>query len=464
MNRISLSPSLVVAWVLLAACGSNDNRAEPSSSGGVAGQASAGGSAGSGGDAIGGGEAGAGGGSRPSDDPRVVYLNEASTNWAMARGYPRGTSYNPHERELNPNTVASVIVRWRAPSESRPLVQHDHRIFASYVEALEASDGTPLWTNSRATRSAVYCSGLLFQTYRGIQGIEPTNGEHRFDIPSADEATLLFGSAVAKGSAVVVPVLFQNWAAFPGEYLTDYRVFDVTTRLTRVVHTNFVSLVPPAITAGRAYTPALVPRLADGSIHWDYVVQALALDPELALAGWSSVIDQDVPAAAPSAGAAVIGGRVFASSADGNAIVALEQKTGEALWRARTRVAVRSLATTFDQVVVAGDVAPNVSRVEAYNPATGASLYATELHGGLGGNIAIGGQVIYVGTTSGELHMLHLETGALLNSVALGGSVTDPIVTRGRVFVATGEAVYSLGLEDAELAPESPESPEVETE
>ncbi|MFZ5893504.1 MAG: PQQ-binding-like beta-propeller repeat protein [Myxococcota bacterium] len=460
MSRLTAAYLLTSLWLLFSACGSSEDDAKQSvtQTGGMGGQISGQAGEGGAGDHP---EGGAGG--KPRTDPRTVYLNETSTNWAMARGYPRGTSYNPHERELNPNTVAELVVRWRSPSESWPLVQHDHRIFASYVEAFEASDGTPLWTNSRSTRSAVYCAGVLLQTYRGIQGVEPTTGAHRVDIPAAaGDAELLFGPATAKGSDAVFPVLFQNWSAFPGEYLTEFRIFNAETRLTRLLRSDFVSLAPVAITGGRIYTPTLVPRSAGANVHWDYAVQAVALDPDSGLTGWSFVLDADTLAAAPQIGVAVIAGRVFAANADGGALVALDQKTGEIVWRSPTRVAIHSLAATFDQIVIAGSRDAQTTIVEAYEPAQGKLLYSSPVRGALSGQIAIAGQIVYVGTDSGELHMLHADSGELLGSIELGGVVTDPIVTRGRIFVATGQAVYSLGLPDAELAPE--EVPDVGAE
>lgn len=447
------------AVVLLAlyACGESKHPDAETAAGGSAGNTSA--SAGMGAEMPEGtaGEGGAAG--AHSTDPRVVYLNETSTNWAMSRGYPRGTAFNPHERELNPDTVAELEVRWSAPSESSPLVQHDRRIFASHVESLDAASGTPLWTNARSTRKAVYSTGLLVQTYRGIQGVDPTTGEHRIDIPAAaNDGSLLFGPATAKGADLVFPVLFQSWAKFPGEYTSEYRVFNIDSQLTRIVHVDFVSLAPVSLTAGRLYTPTLRPRSEAGQVHWDYAVAATSFDPDQPVSEWTTLLERDADAVAPELGVAVIAGRVFAASASGNEVVALDQKTGEIEWRAPTGVAIQSFATTFDQVVVAG-AAGAETVIETYEPASGAPLYSTRLSGALSGQIAVGGRVVYVGTASGELHMIHAETGELLASILLGGVVTDPVVTRGRVFVATGEAIYSLGLPEEALAPEVNDNP-----
>jgi outer membrane protein assembly factor BamB len=386
----------------------------------------------------------------PSNDERQKYFNETSTNWSMMRGYPRGTAYNPYERELNAKTVGDLHVLWQTPSGSYPLIQSGERLVASHVTAVNAADGGILWTDAGAvgTRSGVVCKGAVYQTYDGIRGVNLTTGIPRVDIDRREEdATSLFGVAVAKGSALVFPVLFKDWAALGGAETTTYRVFDVVTKILGYLNRGFVSLAPAAITSGKIYVPGLTATTDREVVHWDYSIFSMPLDPADAAAGWSTPIDEDVEAKAPETSVAVIGGRVYAVNASGREVVAIDQKSGKLLWRAQTDSVITTLGATFDFVYVAGARTDKTSVLQAFSTANGGAKFSTSLgQRTLVGQLAIGGDVVYIGSNDGQLSAVSALDGLLLQQIKVGGSVSNPVVARGRVFVATGESIVSLGV------------------
>jgi outer membrane protein assembly factor BamB len=391
-------------------------------------------------------ETGGTGGAGAAADDEEAYFNETSTNWAMVRGYPRGTAYNAHERELNRNTVARLQATWQSPSESYPLIRHGDRVFASHVEGFDADRGTTLWTNTRSETEPVYCGGYLYQTQRRVRAFNPRNGELTFESSeSAADAATLFGAATAKGSLIIFPTVFKGWSEAPGDYDSDYRLFDSGTKLTRVVRTGVVTLAPAAATAGRLYFPALRPTGSAPDTAWEYGISSLAFDETANGDDWFEAVDPEGTIVEPTIGVAVLASRVFGLTADRAGMAALNQKTGEVLWRQAFTSEKSSFATSFDAVIAAGSSEDGIV-IEGLEPSSGEPLFERTLEGTLAGGIAVGGEVVYVGSEEGMLYALGARDGELLASLELDGPVRSPIVTGGRVFVATGRSAYALGV------------------
>lgn len=399
---------------------------------------------------------------KPSDDERQKYFNETSTNWSMFRGYPRGTAYNPYERELNPASVGDLRVLWRTPSASYPIVQTGDRLLASHVAAFAAADGANLWARDDEASSwrSVVCKGSVYQAHDGILGLNVRTGTPTVEIArTAEDGSLLFGVGVAKDSAVIFPVLFQNWSAFAGAQTTTYRVFDAAAKIVSYVRTGFVGLAPASVTGGRIYAPGLSPTSASDGVHWSYSIFSIALDPTAQdpRYRWATRINDDVEAKAPELGVAVINGRVYATGANARELVALDQKSGALLWRTSVDGTVASLAATFDFIYAAGAKSDGSAFVQAFSASNGAPGFSTALGASaLSGHLAVAGDVLYTGSSDGNFYAIDARNGSLLKQIALGGQVTDPVVSRGRVFVATGEAIVALGLDSTDAAAPDP--------
>lgn len=394
------------------------------------------------------------------EDERKKYFNETSTNWSMVRGYPRGTAYNPYELELNSSTVNDLRVLWQSPSKSSPLIQSGDRVLASHVAALQAADGSTLWSleGVESSQAGVVCKGAVYQTGDGIVATNVTSGKTVVNISPADqdEATL-FGPPIAKDSKVIFAALSQDWSVQAGTRVTEYRAFDAATKLTSYVRGGFVSLSPAAVTSGQLYAPGLTASSSDGAVHWAYSIFSVPVDPADAGAKartWTALINATAEAKAPEVGVAVIGGHVYAPGSGGHEVVSLEQRSGKLLWRKQTECAIESLATTFDYVYVAGARDDGTVIVQAFAATDGSPKFSIPLAAAtLTGRLALGGDVLYAGLSDGNLYALGAATGAVIKRISLGGSVSDPIVSRARVFVANGEAVSALGVTDA-LGPE----------
>ena len=382
------------------------------------------------------------------DDERTRYLNETSTNWAMTRGYPRGTAYNPFEQELNPSTVHGLQVLWQADSSAEFVIQHSGRAFSSSGDAYDLATGELLWSTEQTLPNAVVCKGALFAVGASIEKRSPSSGELTgsadlgmpdalFSLPTAKDSSVVFATANAAATDATEP---------GGAYLA----YDVVAQTTRTVDTpgsDYRTLAPAALTSGMLYAPALEP--AAGGFR--YLAFGAVFDANAAQQRnpWATVIDEGIPSPAelPRLGAMVIGARVLLPSADRHALVSLDQRTGALAWRSTAASSIDSLAVDFDYAYVAGSDEQGQLVVQGFDVSSGAAHFTQTLGAGtVTGQIAVGGEVLYLGSSAGELIALDASTGAVLTRVALGGSVGNPIVSSGKVFTSNGEQVVALGL------------------
>jgi len=380
----------------------------------------------------------------PADD-YANYRNETSTNWSMSRGYPRNTAFNPFEQELAPDTAAGLQEIWHIDNTAPTLIQHAEQIFTNTGQAYGTNSGTFQWA-ADSLPNPVFCKGLVFGTGTIVQGYQPANG-----MPSPDTgipAATQFGLPTAKDSSLIFAGVTD---ADEGLYFTYNVVSNELATLTMPYRT----LAPAALTANQIYAPGL-----DSSSN--YVVTATTFDQTVATKRkeWSTVIDRIDPgldpaaAAVPTLGVMVIGARVFGPSAAGDAVFALDQRSGALIWRTAAIPQIVSLAASFDYVYAAGSDAEGQLVVQAFASGSGTSRFVVKLGSArLTGQLAIGGGMLYLGTNAGELVAIEAATGVVSKRLQLGGVVGDPLVTGGRVIAATGERIVALGLPPAPVTP-----------
>jgi len=388
------------------------------------------------------------GGSNGHNDnkDRDDYLNETSTNWAMTRGYPRGTAYNPFEEELNANTVQRLETLWQADSDARFVIQHGERVFSSAGAAYDLATGDELWSTGETLPNSVVCKGVLLSAASEVVGRAPDSGDLRQSYDLGAEALALVGRPVAKDQSIYFGTVNESWQE--GRFIA----YDVVERASRRVVTPsdaYVSIAPVALTGGQLYAPALEPKRAGG---FQYVAFAATLDPsaEPKKTDWATIIDahieDDEQLDLPQVGAMVLAARVFVPSADRRELVALDQRTGKVLWRSAT-AQISSMAVDFDAAYIAGTDDAGKLAVEGFAVSSGKRRFSQSLgRAGVTGSLVLAGEVLYVGSSAGELLVIGAASGELLNRVELGGVVNDPIVTHGRVFTSNGEQVFALGL------------------
>jgi outer membrane protein assembly factor BamB len=380
-----------------------------------------------------------------ADEPseRERYLNETTTNWAMVRGYPRGTAYNPHERELSLQTVADLQVRWEVASDAASVIQHGERAFASDGSAYQLESGELLWANPLEA-SSVVCKGLVVSTGARIDGRLAGTGAMTLQ-SSVDDGMVAFGPPTAKDGKVVFTGVAEGWES--RDEPTSGRVFsyDVAARAVEEMELPYLTLAPAALSNGQLYSTAI--DSTTGAL--ELVAFAVTIDSETAgrRREWATVIGGQASRALPSRGVAVLDGHVFVASGDGREILSLEQRSGAVAWRSPSVAAITSFAVNFDDVYTVGSDDSGELWVQSFAAGSGALRYSRALgQGEAKGQLAIGGDVLYLGTTSGELIALSAGTGNVLKRVELGGELGSPLVARGLVLLTTGTRIVALGL------------------
>ncbi len=380
-----------------------------------------------------------------ADEPseRERYLNETTTNWAMVRGYPRGTAYNPHEQQLSLQTVADLQIRWEVASDAASLIQHGERVFASDGSAYDLESGELLWANPLEA-SSVVCKGLVVSTGSRIDGRLTGTGAATLQ-SSVSDGMVAFGPPAAKDGKVVFSGVAEGWES-RGEP-TPGRVFsyDVAARAVDEMEVPYLTLAPAALSNGQLYSTAIDP--AAGA--FELVAFAVTIDSQTAgkRREWATVIGGQASPELPSRGVAVLDGHVFVASGDGREILSLEQRSGAVAWRRPSIATISSFAVNFDDVYTVGSDDNGELWVQSFAAGSGALRYSQALgQGEAKGQLAIGGDVLYVGTTSGELVALSAGTGSVLKRLGLGGEVASPLVARGSVLLTTGTRIVALGL------------------
>jgi outer membrane protein assembly factor BamB len=150
-------------------------------------------------------------------------------------------------------------------------------------------------------------------------------------------------------------------------------------------------------------------------------------------------------------GPVVSQGRVLLQTA--TELIALEETTGAVLWRTPLPAApTGDMSVTSERILVPSATATGV-RLSAFSLANGGSLFTTTIGTGqLSGNLAVGGDVLWLGENDGLLYAASIANGATLASFDLsqGGQfklIGNPIVANGHVYVSNTKAVFALGLE-----------------
>jgi outer membrane protein assembly factor BamB len=389
-----------------------------------------------------------------SASERTNYENETSTNWSMSRGYPRNTAFNPFEQELAPDTVSNLQEVWHVDSTAPSLIQHADQIFSSTGQAYGTHHGTMLWAVDTLA-NPVFNKGLVFGTGSAIQGYSPGTGTAAPNYTATGgDATTQFGVPTAKDSSIVFAAVTDPSAsdAASGPYVT----YDVSSNQVSSLSLSpslalggLSTLAPAALTAGQLYAPGIVP--VDGG-GLNYVVFAATFGSSTGAKRkeWATVIDTldpSAPAQPPELGVMVINARVFGASAAGDAVFALDQRSGALAWRTPAVVHIASLAATFDYVYAAGSDVNGQLVVQAFATGSGKGRFAVKLGAAqLTGQLAVGGDVLYVGTSAGELVALDATDGTIAKRVQLDGMVGDPLVTGGQVITTTGDRIVAVGL------------------
>ncbi len=122
----------------------------------------------------------------------------------------------------------------------------------------------------------------------------------------------------------------------------------------------------------------------------------------------------------------------------GGVLIALDNVTGEELWRfAVPRDAqISTTPAAHDGLVLLG--ASN-GVLYALDAAIGRIAWQFETRGAIRAAPALVGNVVYVGSDDRHLYALHLLTGRERWRVETGGAVAAPAVDKGRVFVGAGD-------------------------
>ncbi len=292
---------------------------------------------------------------------------------------------------------------------------------------------------------AVRPDGTVAWEFRGDGG--------PFGPPAVDGDTVYVGAADGRLYAVAVPTGQERWRYKAEE--------DLTTR--------------PAIARGAVYVASLEDTLfcvdaANGTWKWyhrretkapagftiygaaaalvgpDAVYAAYsdgfaaALDPATGAARWEKQIaPQDQHLDVDSI--ALDGGRLYAAAYSG-AVLAVEARSGELVWKAA--------APTASRVVVAGGlvVAVTSTSVQAFSIADGAAAWTTPLRGSPQGTPVAVGKWILVPSGDQGLRWLEAATGRTLRVFDPGSGVSgSPAALGGRVYVlSNGGDLYALDL------------------
>jgi outer membrane protein assembly factor BamB len=146
---------------------------------------------------------------------------------------------------------------------------------------------------------------------------------------------------------------------------------------------------------------------------------------------------------------AVYNGVVYAGSNSGPAVtfVALDAETGHSIWQGHDPVRFRSSRPAYDpatQMILAG---ASDGQLFAYEARTGKRRWSFWTDGALESDPQVQDGVVYVTTQSGTLYAIDVATGRLLTNFIPGTTVftfAPPLVAAGYVYAAHGETLYAL--------------------
>jgi outer membrane protein assembly factor BamB len=146
---------------------------------------------------------------------------------------------------------------------------------------------------------------------------------------------------------------------------------------------------------------------------------------------------------------AVYGGVVYAGSNSGPAVtfVALDAETGRSIWQAHDPVRFRYSRPAYDPaagIILAG---ASDGQLFAYEARTGKLRWSFSTDGALETDPQVQDGVVYVTTQSGTLYAIEVATGRLLTNFTPGTPVftfAAPLVVPGHVFASHGDTLYAL--------------------
>jgi outer membrane protein assembly factor BamB len=276
-------------------------------------------------------------------------------------------------------------------------------------------------------------------------------GEGAFGPPAIEGDTVYVGSADGRLYALAVPTGQERWRYRAEE--------DLTTR--------------PAIAHGAVFVASLGDTLfcvdaASGAWKWHHRREtkapsgftifgaaaavagpdavyaaysdgfAAALDPATGAARWEKQI-------APSGehldvdSMALDGGRLYAAAYSG-AVLAVEARTGEVVWKASAPAASRVLVASGLVLAV------TATSVDAFSLANGAVLWTAPLRGSPQGTPIVVGKWLLVPSGDQGLRWLEATTGRTLRVFDPGSGVSgSPAALGGRVYVlSNGGDLYAL--------------------
>jgi outer membrane protein assembly factor BamB len=127
-------------------------------------------------------------------------------------------------------------------------------------------------------------------------------------------------------------------------------------------------------------------------------------------------------------------------------VIAVDQATGEEVWRAP----VLTAGTSSSPAVAYGKVFVTQSQLFALDAATGAVVWTAAADSSMGPSVANG--VVYASSQSGEWDAFDARNGQLLWSVTISGGCggdcaqTAPVISNGKLFVTGPGRVYAFGL------------------
>lgn len=312
------------------------------------------------------------------------------TNWSQYRFSPEHDGENPYENVLNPQTVASLDLRWTYNAiwgaYSSPIVVGGVAFVTTWdaLYALDAKTGTLRWK------------------------VNPP----QYDLFSADPA-------VADGMLYI------------GTYDEGIYALNAKTGATLWHYPSGFA---------RVQSPLLV---ADGVVYFgdqdENYASVYALNARSGKLLWKHELGGEISINSPT----VADGILYMTSDDRN-LYALSAQTGSKLWTFETGSTMSSTPSVAYGTVYFGS---DDSNVYALNAATGSLLWSYHTSGAVAYSSAVANGIVYVSSTDGNLYALNAYSGKFLWSYATGGSFrSNPTVANGVLYVGSQypDGVYAL--------------------
>ena len=380
-------------------------------------------------------------------------------DWPMSRGSSQHTLVNSAENTLTPATVGALAVQW-----SRSVGQSG---VSSSVQA-PAVVGDAVYTGGRAVSRRDRVSGAVVWTRQVDPGsgvgvnttpayadgrVVAVNGGNVGTVVSLDAGT----GAVGWRRTLVGGVSTSPTVAGGIVYVSVERISPTPAR-SGVVALRATDGHPLWTWLGPHEFGTISSRTTDGTTVYvgvDGASRVVALDAHTGAVRWTRSIGSQQTGSTDGFGVALVGGTVFASSAEGH-VRALDAVTGAVKWAVQASGPVYGgVAVTGSAVLLATSGDSGV--VEARSPSSGALLWSTTVSGHCcmvqAPTVAAG--VAYV-TTLGQsaahdlsaLVALDLATGAELRRVDLPTHLDLSLVTvsQGHLYLGYGGTMVAMGL------------------